>query len=161
MRFPVEDAFRSMSLEHECNNNVDGLTLEPPLKRQEICRYPSNELISQEESMQEEEELDSEASSVSDGVDQQTKDAVYRLVFGRTKKEPITENPVDAKIEEIIRQSRLQAFRELLNTNSRQVSDGITRDDFDVQMSQQIVPPRRGSMRRSKSFDDLDVDMLS
>merc|ERR1712194_787841 len=99
------------------------------------------------------------SSNSSNGIDEESKRVMYRLVFGNDRaneKYNIKKNRVDEKTENIIRS---KAMKENLMNPSEQHKVSSTRDDFflDQELSQLPKMLPQPVRKRSKSFDELEV----
>ena len=201
-RMKMEEAFRVLSIEPEHEISV------PSRKRQEtfdhsyanIPEYSIKEPISPLSCVSPtkggsmvEDDIDDESSEGTTTTNNTTygkaavKEVMYSLAFGN--KRPISSYGntslaplyhIDAKIESMIRKSRLQA---LVMTGKPQLCNGnhcsetfssreaVVQDDFNVNISSDTmitnqdcdmsgINGQHTTRRRSKSFDDLDVSML-
>merc|ERR1711862_846747 len=120
-RSKMEDAFRSMSIEHD-----DA----PPLKRQMIPQVQSKPFENIKKDSMHDSDVDSDEISRSlgnsNGIDEEYKKVMYRLVFGEKR---ANLNRVDEKIEKLIRDARVKAMRDHIN-NHVAPNVSSTKDDF-------------------------------
>ena len=156
-RSKMEESFRSMTIEHDMD---DEMTDAPPMKR----RLKIDNMINNmgKDRMCDDSDDTSLSSNNSNGIDEESKRVMYRLVFGNDRandKYNIKKNRVDEKIENIIRSSK--AMKENLMNPSEQHKVMSTRDDFflDQELSQLPKMLPQPVRKRSKSFDELELQM--
>lgn len=178
-RLGMEDAFRSMDINHEQPSYEE--QTEPPCKRQETLREKSSpSAVYTHFNIDNNNDNFARSNSTTTHENGETKDSVDDINnqhYNRTIAElrlrlpgSSALNPVDAKIEDIIRKSRLQAMimtgRNNINSSPDEVriQDDFNvylgnRTDFDVDMdadpgkSGNNLPS--GSMFKSRSYSDF------